>query len=167
MSVSVGSPVRLDWSGRKAETWSWLPVEEIESDTLQQVRDIGSLGVATRVAVMPDAHKGDGMPIGCMLATQDAVVPYAVGVDIGCFTRDTERLLVDGKQHCLRDLAETGDEFCVYSCTATGRVIAARATGRLTRRNSELLRVTLDNGRAIRCTPDQKFMLRDGTYTRA
>ena len=58
MSVSVGSPVRLDWSGRRAETWSWLPVEEIEPETLQQVRDIGSLGVAVRVAVMPDAHKG-------------------------------------------------------------------------------------------------------------
>src|SRR6266566_9287495 len=84
MSVSVGSPVRLDWSGRRAETWSWLPVEEIESDTLQQVKDIGSLGVAVRVAVMPDAHKGYGMPIGCMLATRGAVVPYAVGVDAGC-----------------------------------------------------------------------------------
>ena len=84
MSVVTGSPVRLDWSGRKAETWSWLPVDEIEPDTLQQVRDIGSLDVAVRVAVMPDAHKGYGMPIGCMLATDGAVVPYAVGVDIGC-----------------------------------------------------------------------------------
>jgi tRNA-splicing ligase RtcB len=59
-------------------------VDEIEPDTLQQVRDIGSLDVAVRVAVMPDAHKGYGMPIGCMLATDGAVVPYAVGVDIGC-----------------------------------------------------------------------------------
>ena len=39
---------------------------------------------AVRVAVMPDAHKGYGMPIGCMLATDRAIVPYAVGVDIGC-----------------------------------------------------------------------------------
>jgi len=84
VSVVAGSPVRLEWPGRRAETWSWLPVEEIEPDTLQQVRDIGSLDVAVRVAVMPDAHKGYGMPIGCMLATDGAVVPYAVGVDIGC-----------------------------------------------------------------------------------
>jgi tRNA-splicing ligase RtcB len=48
------------------------------------VHDVGSLEPATRVAVMPDAHKGYGMPIGTMLATKDAVVPYAVGVDIGC-----------------------------------------------------------------------------------
>jgi tRNA-splicing ligase RtcB len=84
MTLIAGSPVRLDWSGRKAETWSWLPPDEIEAETLQQVRDIGSLDVAVRVAVMPDAHKGYGMPIGCMLATRGAVVPYAVGVDIGC-----------------------------------------------------------------------------------
>jgi tRNA-splicing ligase RtcB len=84
VSIATGSPVLLDWPGRKAETWSWLPAGEIEPETLQQVRDIGSLDVAVRVAVMPDAHKGYGMPIGCMLATEDAVVPYAVGVDIGC-----------------------------------------------------------------------------------
>src|SRR5256886_3076410 len=84
MSIATGSPLRLDWSGRKAEAWSWLPAEEIEPETLQQVHDIGSLDVAVRVAVMPDAHKGYGMPIGCMLATRGVVVPYAVGVDIGC-----------------------------------------------------------------------------------
>src|SRR2546430_17714996 len=84
MSIATGSPLRLDWSGRKAEAWSWLPAEEIEPETLQQVRDIGSLDIAVRVAVMPDAHKGYGMPIGCMLATDGAVVPYAVGVDCGC-----------------------------------------------------------------------------------
>jgi tRNA-splicing ligase RtcB len=75
MSIATVSPLRLDWSGRKAEAWSWLPAEEIEPETLQQVHDIGSLDVAVRVAVMPDAHKGYGMPIGCMLATEGAVVP--------------------------------------------------------------------------------------------
>src|SRR4029079_17475338 len=64
--------------------WCVLPVDEIEPETFQQVRDIGSLDVAVRVAVMPDAHKVCGMRIGCMLATDGAVVPYAVGVDIGC-----------------------------------------------------------------------------------
>jgi tRNA-splicing ligase RtcB len=84
VSAGTGSAVRLDWSGRKAETWTWLPTAEIEPETLRQVRDIASLDGAVRVAVMPDAHKGYGMPIGCMLATDGVVVPYAVGVDIGC-----------------------------------------------------------------------------------
>jgi tRNA-splicing ligase RtcB len=78
------SPVRLDWPGRAAETWSWLPEEEIEADTLSQIRAVASLEPGFRVAVMPDAHKGYGMPIGCMLATEGVVVPYAVGVDIAC-----------------------------------------------------------------------------------
>ena len=33
---------------------------------------------------MPDAHVGYGLPIGGVLATKDAVIPYAVGVDIAC-----------------------------------------------------------------------------------
>ena len=84
MSVATATPVSLDWPGRKAETWSWLPESEIEPETGAQIRDIGSLEPAVRVAVMPDAHKGFGMPIGCMLAAEGAVVPYAVGNDIGC-----------------------------------------------------------------------------------
>lgn len=35
-------------------------------------------------ALMPDAHAGYGLPIGGVLATDHAVIPYAVGVDIGC-----------------------------------------------------------------------------------
>ena len=35
-------------------------------------------------ALMPDAHVGYGLPIGGVLATENAVIPYAVGVDIAC-----------------------------------------------------------------------------------
>ena len=42
------------------------------------------LPVSVRAALMPDAHLGYGLPIGGVLATEDAVVPYAVGVDIAC-----------------------------------------------------------------------------------
>jgi tRNA-splicing ligase RtcB len=64
--------------------WSWLPAEEIEPGTMTQIQNVAALPCAAHVAVMPDAHKGYGMPIGCALATRAAVVPYAVGVDIGC-----------------------------------------------------------------------------------
>src|SRR5206468_3532997 len=59
-------------------------VEDIEPDTLTQITNLANLPGAAHVAVMPDAHKGYGMPIGCALATTGTVVPYAVGVDIGC-----------------------------------------------------------------------------------
>jgi tRNA-splicing ligase RtcB len=35
-------------------------------------------------ALMPDAHLGYGLPVGGVLATEGAVIPWAVGVDIGC-----------------------------------------------------------------------------------
>ncbi len=48
------------------------------------MEDACSLPVSIRGALMPDAHKGYGLPIGGVLAVKDVVIPYAVGVDIAC-----------------------------------------------------------------------------------
>lgn len=78
-------PIELPPPGRSmAKVWSWLPQSEIESGALDQIVNLANLPSAKHVAVMPDAHKGYGMPIGTVLATIGTVVPYAVGVDIGC-----------------------------------------------------------------------------------
>jgi tRNA-splicing ligase RtcB (3'-phosphate/5'-hydroxy nucleic acid ligase) len=66
-----------------------LPVRSwaIDADdaTIAQALDLANLEVAREhVALMPDAHVGFGMPIGGVVLTDGAVVPYAVGVDIGC-----------------------------------------------------------------------------------
>lgn len=58
--------------------------EEIEPEALKQMSNACSLPVAVAGALMPDAHVGYGLPIGGVLATEGAVIPYAVGVDIGC-----------------------------------------------------------------------------------
>ena len=58
--------------------------EDLEASAVQQLVDACSLPVAVRGAVMPDAHPGYGLPIGGVLATRNAVIPYAVGVDIAC-----------------------------------------------------------------------------------
>src|SRR6059036_765264 len=42
------------------------------------------LPITVAGALMPDAHQGYGLPIGGVLATENAVIPYGVGVDIGC-----------------------------------------------------------------------------------
>ena len=61
----------------------WL--EELEDEAMAQVRNLANLPFAfSHIAVMPDCHTGYGMPIGSVLATREAVVPNAVGVDIGC-----------------------------------------------------------------------------------
>jgi tRNA-splicing ligase RtcB len=58
--------------------------EGLEADALNQMKNACGLPVAVAGALMPDAHVGYGLPIGGVLATDDAVIPYAVGVDIAC-----------------------------------------------------------------------------------
>jgi len=50
---------------------------------MQQMYAAAKLPVAVAGALMPDAHHGYGLPIGGVLATENAVIPYGVGVDIG------------------------------------------------------------------------------------
>jgi tRNA-splicing ligase RtcB len=61
--------------------------EDLEPGAVQQMVHAVQLPVAVRGALMPDAHQGYGLPIGGVLATENAVIPYAVGVDIACRMR--------------------------------------------------------------------------------
>jgi tRNA-splicing ligase RtcB (3'-phosphate/5'-hydroxy nucleic acid ligase) len=56
----------------------------IEEEAMTQMNNAARLPVAIAGALMPDAHTGYGLPIGGVLATENAVIPYAVGVDIAC-----------------------------------------------------------------------------------
>ncbi|WP_286857578.1 MULTISPECIES: RtcB family protein [Sphingobacterium] len=57
---------------------------EIEAGAKEQMKVAMKLPVTVAGALMPDAHQGYGLPIGGVLATNNAVIPYGVGVDIGC-----------------------------------------------------------------------------------
>ncbi|HAZ63440.1 MAG TPA: RNA-splicing ligase RtcB [Armatimonadetes bacterium] len=61
--------------------------ELLDRTTLGQLETAARLPVAVRAAQMPDGHVGYGLPIGGVLATRGAVIPYAVGVDIACRMR--------------------------------------------------------------------------------
>ncbi len=62
---------------------SWCP--DPEPDALKQAANLAALPVIDgHVALMPDCHVGYGMPIGGVIAVREAVIPNAVGVDIGC-----------------------------------------------------------------------------------
>src|ERR1700680_1363356 len=63
--------------------------ENLERNAVQQLKNACKLPVAVSGALMPDAHIGYGLPIGGVLATSDAVIPYAVGVDIACRMKST------------------------------------------------------------------------------
>jgi tRNA-splicing ligase RtcB len=57
---------------------------EIEEGARNQMEIAMKLPITVAGALMPDAHQGYGLPIGGVLATHNAVIPYGVGVDIGC-----------------------------------------------------------------------------------
>jgi tRNA-splicing ligase RtcB len=79
--------------------------DDIEAAAVQQLKNACKLPISVSGALMPDAHVGYGLPIGGVLATREAVIPYAVGVDIACRMKMTVldlpvRALVD-EQACL------------------------------------------------------------------
>lgn len=81
---------------------TFLPPESIEPEAMQQIKNTASLPfIFHHVAVMPDTHYGRGSTIGTVLATKGAVIPAAVGVDIGCGMIAVETTL---KQEDLKDL---------------------------------------------------------------
>ena len=63
----------------------WTDGVPVEAEAMQQLRNIASLPiVAGHVAVMPDVHLGKGATVGSVIPTRAAIIPAAVGVDIGC-----------------------------------------------------------------------------------
>ncbi|MGH9659220.1 MAG: RtcB family protein [Bryobacteraceae bacterium] len=64
---------------------AFLPPESIEPQALNQIHNIAKLPIIYKhVAVMPDCHLGKGATVGTVIATRAAIIPAAVGVDIGC-----------------------------------------------------------------------------------
>ena len=69
---------------QKRKEYAIYGFENIEMGAINQMEVAMKLPVTVAGALMPDAHQGYGLPIGGVLATNNAVIPYGVGVDIGC-----------------------------------------------------------------------------------
>jgi tRNA-splicing ligase RtcB len=86
---------------------SWAA--EVEDGARQQAVNLSRLPfVIKHVALMPDAHQGYGMPVGGCLFADKAVVPYAIGVDIGCGVTliETDMTVTDIAQGWSRSFGE-------------------------------------------------------------
>ncbi len=94
--------------------------EGLEATAIQQMANACSLPVAVAGALMPDAHLGYGLPIGGVLATENAVIPYAVGVDIACRMKLTvyecKAGMIAGQRDRLANIIEDETRFGV-GCT--------------------------------------------------
>lgn len=86
--------------------------DDVEPDALKQLKNIAALPfVFKHVAAMPDVHLGKGATVGSVIATEGAVVPAAVGVDIGCGMcavklEGVKPSMLDGKLAALRSNIE-------------------------------------------------------------
>lgn len=83
----------------------------------------------------------------------------------GCFVGETRIPLLDGTSKQISEL--DGQEVWVYSATPEGAIVPGKARGRKTKEVTELIDITLDNGATVRCTPEHRFMLKDGSYKEA
>jgi len=64
---------------------AWTQGVEVEPDAVAQIANLAALPVvAGHVAIMPDVHLGKGATVGSVIPTRSAIIPAAVGVDIGC-----------------------------------------------------------------------------------
>ncbi len=76
----------------------------IGEKSIKQIENAARLPVTMRVALMPDAHLGYGLPIGGVAALEGAIAPYMVGVDIGCRMHAT---IFGRSPHHLKQKTET------------------------------------------------------------
>jgi tRNA-splicing ligase RtcB len=143
---------------------------EVEETLYSQIVNATGFPGTKFVAITPDTHYGYGVPVGCVLLTdakEGAIAMGPVGYDIGCFTADTLVPTIDGNSYPISELAKSSEEIFVYSLSDKQRVVVAKAIAKKTRLDASLVKVTLDNGREIFCTPDHEFMLRNGSYCQA
>ena len=96
-------------------TWG----EQIDPGAHVQMRVACELPVARAAALMPDAHVGYGLPIGGVLAVENAVIPYAVGVDIACRMKlsvlDISPNEMHKQPHRFEDVLQRGTRFGIGS----------------------------------------------------
>ena len=91
----VGTRKIVDLENRLVD---FATVPDIEASALTQLKNLARLPFihSNGVAVMPDVHAGIGSTVGTVIATDKAIIPAAVGVDIGCVDADTEYLSPTG-----------------------------------------------------------------------
>ena len=88
---------------------------DLEAEAVKQMANACALPVAVAGALMPDAHVGYGLPIGGVLANENAVIPYAVGVDIACHMKltvyDRKANIIPGQRDRLANIIESQTRF--------------------------------------------------------
>ncbi len=75
---------KKNWQFKQGHYYALIDGIPTEEGAIEQMENAMSLPISIAGALMPDAHQGYGLPIGGVLATENTIIPYAVGMDIGC-----------------------------------------------------------------------------------
>jgi tRNA-splicing ligase RtcB len=107
---------------------AWTRGVGVEEQALKQLKNVASLPIVfDHVAVMPDVHYGIGATVGSVVPTKSAIIPAAVGVDIGCGMMAVETDLPASRlPDSLADLRAAIEEAVPHGRTANGRPNADR-----------------------------------------
>lgn len=97
------APTEYAWND--SLTYAAWGEDDVDDAAREQMTNACRLPISVAGALMPDAHLGYGLPIGGVLATENAVIPYAVGVDIAC------RMMLSVFDVPVGDLASKQDRF--------------------------------------------------------
>ncbi|WFE60962.1 ATP-binding protein [Micromonospora sp. WMMD712] len=167
----------------EAHVKAWLEDRRTKAEArtvLQKIVDAARVRLTQKqqkdAARRKTALEGASMPpklVDCRATGVDRSELFIVEGDsaLGCFTGDTMVALASGRSRSFADLAADwaqGINHFGYTTNRAGRVVVAPLVEpRLTQRDAPLVRVTIDNGETVRCTPDHLFRLRDGSYRRA
>lgn len=100
----------------------------------------------------------------------ECIVKNCVSAPPGCFTGDTKVRLYDGTSITFEELSDRiqNEEFYTFSCDEKGNSIKSKVVKCwVTKETDDLVEVFVDNNTSVRCTPDHRFQLRDGSYKEA
>jgi tRNA-splicing ligase RtcB len=117
LGIPKGEPARARFEQRAEPAPYRRWGTDMEAQSIQQMDNACKLPISVAGALMPDAHTGYGLPIGGVLATKGAVIPYAVGMDIACRMKMTVLDLpvsaIRGEVGRLRNVLEQATSFGV------------------------------------------------------
>lgn len=140
---ATGDPAVLSWAS------------DIDPAAVDQAHLTSKVPIVINpVALMPDAHVGAGSTVGSVIATDGAVIPAAVGVDLGCVDADTEYLTPNGWR---RMSDYTGGEVMQYH-PETGRGEFVSPLAYVRRPQSTFLRFRTKYGVNQMLTPDHRVL---------
>ena len=152
---------------------SWMQQGYPVRNTINKLKGFAAINfrnltlLKTAIEIFGDVYTGVNLTVAQQTQTVWDYVPNDQEWGGHCFTGETKIPLLDGTEKEIKEF-KPGERFWVYSINDKNRIVPGQAVALgCTRKKVQIIEITLDNDEKIKCTPDHKFMLRNGKYTEA